>query len=67
MRGKYLNDPTLFLHFGDYPPFEEELGLHLNKLKFLSCKNEIGKMFHLKRFNPIYKCKNSFSPLCPPP
>jgi hypothetical protein len=25
MRRKYLNDPTLFLHFCDYPPFEEDL------------------------------------------
>jgi hypothetical protein len=32
MRRNYLNDPTLFLHFCDYPPFEEDLDLHLNKL-----------------------------------
>ena len=25
MRRKYLNDPTLLLHFCDYPPFEEDL------------------------------------------
>jgi hypothetical protein len=31
MRRNYLNDPTLFLHFCDYPPFEEDLD-HLNKL-----------------------------------
>jgi hypothetical protein len=36
---KYVNDTTQFLHFCDYPPFEEDLALHLNKLEFLSCKN----------------------------
>jgi hypothetical protein len=38
MRRDYLDDPTLFLHFCDYPPFEEDLNLHLNKLEFPSCK-----------------------------
>jgi hypothetical protein len=38
MRRKYLIDPTLFLHFCDYPPFKEDLDLHLNKLEFQSCK-----------------------------
>jgi hypothetical protein len=31
MRKKYLNDPTLFLYFCDYPPFEEDLDLQLKK------------------------------------
>jgi hypothetical protein len=41
MRRKYVNDPTLFLHFcaRDHPSFEEDLVLHLNKLEFLSCNN----------------------------
>jgi hypothetical protein len=36
MRSKYLNDPTPFLHICDYPPFEEDLDLHLNQLEFPS-------------------------------
>jgi hypothetical protein len=65
MRGKYLNDPTIFLHFCDYPPFEKNLDLHLNKLEFTSCKKCLYQvwlklaMFHFKRLFPIYKCKNS--------
>jgi hypothetical protein len=38
IRRKYKNDLILFLHFCDYPPFEEDLDLHLNKLEFPSCK-----------------------------
>jgi hypothetical protein len=68
---EYLHDPTLFLHFCDYPLFEEDLDLHLNKLEFPSCKNglliEISKMFHFKRFFPIHTCKYSFSSCAPPP
>jgi hypothetical protein len=37
MRRKYWNDPTLFLHFVIIPLWRG-LGLHLNKLEFLSCK-----------------------------
>jgi hypothetical protein len=33
-RGRFLNDPTLFLHFCDYLPFEGDLALYLNKLEF---------------------------------
>jgi hypothetical protein len=33
-RGRFLNDPILFLHFCDYLPFEEDLALYLNKLEF---------------------------------
>jgi hypothetical protein len=29
---RFLNDPTPFLHFCDYLPFEEDLALYLNKL-----------------------------------
>jgi hypothetical protein len=37
-RRRFLNDPTPFLHFCDYLPFEEDLVLYLNKLKFPSPK-----------------------------
>jgi hypothetical protein len=30
MKRNHLYDPTLFLHICDYPPFEEDLDLHLN-------------------------------------
>jgi hypothetical protein len=33
-RRRFLNDPTPFLHFCDYLPFEEGLTLYLNTLKF---------------------------------
>jgi hypothetical protein len=36
---KSLNDPTLFLYFCNYPPFKEDLALHLNKFEFPSCNN----------------------------
>jgi hypothetical protein len=32
---RFLNDPTSFLHFFDYLPFEEDLALYLNKFDFL--------------------------------
>jgi hypothetical protein len=35
-RRRFLKDPTLFLHFCDYFPFEEVLALYLNKLEFPS-------------------------------
>jgi hypothetical protein len=31
---RFLNDPTPFLHFCDYLPFEEDLTLYLNNLEF---------------------------------
>jgi hypothetical protein len=37
----FLNNPTLFLHFCDYLPFEEELILYLNKLEFPLPKNNL--------------------------
>jgi lipopolysaccharide biosynthesis glycosyltransferase len=36
-----LNDPTLFLHFCDYTPFEEDLALYLNNLEFLLPKDNL--------------------------
>jgi hypothetical protein len=32
-RRRFLNDPTPFLHFCDYLPFEEDLALYLNKFE----------------------------------
>jgi hypothetical protein len=41
MERKYLNDPTLFLYFCDYLPFEEVLALYLNNLKFPLRKDDL--------------------------
>jgi hypothetical protein len=38
---RFLNDPTSFLHFCDYLPFEEDLALYLNKLEFSSPKDNM--------------------------
>jgi hypothetical protein len=38
---KILNDPTPFLHFCDYLPFEEDMALYLNKLEFPSPKDNL--------------------------
>jgi hypothetical protein len=38
---RFLNDPTPFLYFCDYLPFEEDLALYLNKLEFPSPKNNV--------------------------
>jgi hypothetical protein len=40
-RRRFLNDPTLLLHFCDYLPFEEDLAPYLNKLKFPSPKDNL--------------------------
>jgi hypothetical protein len=37
----FLNEPTPFLHFCDYPAFEEDLALYLNKLEFPSPKDNL--------------------------
>jgi hypothetical protein len=34
-RGRFLNNSTLFLHFCDYLPFEEDLALYLKNLNSL--------------------------------
>jgi hypothetical protein len=58
----------LFLHFCDYPPFEEDLALHLNK----TCKNglyqvwlKLARCFILKDSFLYSHVKNSF-PSCGP-
>jgi hypothetical protein len=37
---RFLNDPTLFLHFCDYLPFEEDLPLDLYNFKSPLPKND---------------------------
>jgi hypothetical protein len=43
-RRRFVNDPTLFLHFYDYLPFEEDLALNLKKLEVPSSKNNLYKV-----------------------
>jgi hypothetical protein len=38
---RFLKDPTPFLHFCDYLPFEEDLALYLNTLGFPSPNNNL--------------------------
>jgi hypothetical protein len=40
-RKRFLNDPTPFLHYCDYLPFEESLALYLNKPEFPSPKDTL--------------------------
>jgi hypothetical protein len=72
MRGKSLNDPTLFFHFCNCPPFEEEMDLHLNKLELPSCKKcqykvwlKLGWCFILK-YSFQYTNVKIVSPLVSP-
>jgi hypothetical protein len=43
-RGRFLNDPTPFLHFCDYLLFEEDLALYLNKTESPSPKDNWYKV-----------------------
>jgi hypothetical protein len=43
-RRRFLNDPTKFLHFCDYLPFEDDLVLYLNKLESPSTKDSLYKV-----------------------
>jgi hypothetical protein len=43
-RRRFSNDPTLFSHFCDYLPFEKDMALYLNKLKFPSSKDHLYKV-----------------------
>jgi hypothetical protein len=65
MRRKYLNDPTLFLHFCHYSPFKRTwtfIWIPIMQEMLVTSLIEISKMFHFKRFFPIHNCK-----MCPPP
>jgi hypothetical protein len=42
--GLLLNDPTPFLHFSDYLPFEEDLALHLKNLEFPLPKDDLFQL-----------------------
>ena len=42
---KTLNDPTPFLHFWDYLPFEEDLALYLNNLEFPLPKDDLCQVW----------------------
>jgi hypothetical protein len=42
---RFLNDPTPFLHFCDYLPFEEDLALYLNKLESPSPKYNLYQVW----------------------
>jgi hypothetical protein len=44
-RGRFLNDPTPFLHFCDYLPFEEDLALYLKKLESPSPKDDLYQVW----------------------
>ena len=39
---RFLNDPTPFLNFCDYLPFEKDLALYLNKLEFPLPKDNLS-------------------------
>jgi hypothetical protein len=72
MRRKYLNDPTPFLDFCDYPPFEEDFDLYFNNLEFSIMQKMFVPRLKLarcliskKKISQLYTCKNSF-PSAPP-
>ena len=44
-RRKLLNEPSRFLHFCDYLPFEEDLVLYLNKLEYPSPKDNLYQVW----------------------
>jgi hypothetical protein len=63
IRRKHLNDPTLFLHFYNYPlwrglepSFWKKKWIPFMQESFVPSLIEIGLMFHFKRFFSIYKC-----------
>jgi hypothetical protein len=55
-RRRFLNDPTPFLHFCDYLPFEEDLALYLNKLVSPSPKDDL----YLIELCPVVLVKKIF-------
>jgi hypothetical protein len=67
---RFLNDPTPFLHFCYYLPFEEDLALFLNKLEFPSFKDnlykfEFGQLVLEKKIIKNFQCISTFSLLSP--
>jgi hypothetical protein len=47
MRRKYLNDPTLFLHFCDYPTFEEDLDFIWTNLNSHHARNFVPSLIEI--------------------
>jgi hypothetical protein len=67
LQNKTLNDPTLFLHFCDYLPFEEGLALYLKKFEFTSPKDNLYQVwlilacwFWKRRFLKIFSVFSLF-------
>jgi hypothetical protein len=56
---RFLSDPTPFLHFCDYLPFEEDLDLNLNKLEFPSPKDNLYQVWLIleKKIFKYFQCK----------
>jgi hypothetical protein len=42
---RFLNDPTQFLHFCNYLPFEEDMALYLNNLEFSLPKDDLCQVW----------------------
>jgi hypothetical protein len=63
---RFLNDPTPFLHFCDYLPFEADLALYLNKVEFPLPKDDLYQIwFNLvcwfwRRFLKIFSAFSHF-------
>jgi hypothetical protein len=57
LRRRFLNEPTPFLHFCNYLPFEEDLALYLNKLEFPFVPSliEFGLLV-LEKIFEIFQC-----------
>jgi hypothetical protein len=45
LKNKIFKDPTPFLHFCDYLPFEDDLDLQLNKLEFPSHEDNFYQLW----------------------
>jgi hypothetical protein len=62
-RRRFLNDPTPFLHFCNYLPFEEDLALYFNNLEFPLPKDNLYQVslklacwFWRRRFLKKFQC-----------
>jgi hypothetical protein len=70
-RRRFLNDPTPFLHFCYYLPFEDDLALYLNKLEFPSPKENLSSLIEfgllvLEKIFKKFQCIFTLSLLSPP-
>ena len=71
-RRRFFNDPTPFLHFCNYLPFEEDLALYLNNLEFPLPKDDLCQVwlklacwFWRRRFLKIFNIFYSFVIISP--